>query len=93
MKVFTNTDSQAEVISLSKNRTSLERDEKINFHANGDEDTILRKIIANPSTNKEEILIRQQLFSFLLSDSFDLEKMRELKNDSDGFRWVLEYLW
>ncbi len=93
MDVFTNTDKRAEVVSLSKNRTSLERNEKISFPANVDEDSIIYDIIKNPSTDKKEILIRQQLFSFLLSNNFDIGKMRELKNNSDKFRWTLKYLW
>ncbi|MCK9272241.1 hypothetical protein M0P65_01725 [Candidatus Gracilibacteria bacterium] len=93
MEIFVNPKNPAEIISLSKNKTSLDYSERNSFRCNGNEDVIISNIFKNPSKNLSEIVTRQRVFDELLSSRVDLKKLIELKSESERFGDTLKYLW
>jgi len=85
MEIFVNPKNPAEIISLSKNKTSLDYSERNSFRCNGNEDVIISNIFKNPSKNLSEIVTRQRVFDELLSSRVDLKKLIELKSESERF--------
>jgi len=93
MEIFVKPKNPAEIISLSKNKTSLDYSERNSFRCNENENDIISNIFKNPSKNLSEIAARQRVFDELLSNRADLEKLIKLKRDSESFWDTLKYLW
>ncbi|HBA44789.1 TPA: hypothetical protein DEG21_04755 [Patescibacteria group bacterium] len=85
MEIFTQPKNPAEIISLSKNKTSLDYKERNSFRCNEREDAIISSILKNPSKDLSEIVARQRVFDELLSSRVDLEKLIKLKRESERF--------